>query len=148
MQQFEPLSSDVWREDAHSGDVAAWPRQARHHFRPDGSSAGRHDDRDGRCGGLQRLDSGLAQSGDDDVRFRSDQFGGELRISCNLRPGIAVLKDDVLVLDPAVFLETTDEGVPEHECSGTDHRLLFEWSCSQVTDAIYRLDGLCASREW
>src|SRR5215831_9373567 len=110
-QDFEPLADKIGRLSREAGDVVAWSGEARDETTPDRVRVDGKDDRNNRCGLLERWN--CSAKSNYDVDSQSDELSRNLRISLHAVFRPAMLDCNGSALDPAEFAKPFQKrGVP------------------------------------
>src|SRR5262245_5088215 len=110
-QNFEPLADKIGRLGREAGDVVAWSGKARDETTPNRVRVDGKDDRNNRCGLLERWNSSAKCSYD--VDFQSDELSRNLCVSLHAVFRPAMLDCDGSALDPAELAKPFQKrGVP------------------------------------
>src|SRR5215469_18349257 len=110
-QDFEPLADKIGRLSREAGDVVAWSGEARDETTPDRVRVDGKDDRNNRCGLLERWN--CSAKCNYDVDSQSDELSRNLRVSLHAVFRPAMLDCDGSALDPAELAKPFQKcGVP------------------------------------
>src|SRR6516162_3766044 len=110
-QDFEPLADKIGRLSREAGDIVAWSGEARDETTPDRVRVDGKDDRNNRCGLLERWN--CSAKCNYDVDSQSDELSGNLCVSLHAVFRPAMLDCDGSALDPAELAKPFQKrGVP------------------------------------
>src|SRR5262245_7605016 len=110
-QDFEPLADKIGRLSREAGDVVAWSGEARDETTPDRVRVDGKDDRNNRCGLLERWN--CSAKCNYDVDSQSDKLSRNFRVSLHAVFRPAMLDCDGAALDPAELAKPFQKrGVP------------------------------------
>src|SRR5262249_29532468 len=105
LEHFDPFRREFRKEIGHSGEVPAWPREARDDARGNGVTAVHHDDWNRRCRTLGH-ERPRCPLGHENVNLQTNQLSRQTRELIVLVLGPAKLNGDVLAFDIAQVTKT------------------------------------------